>query len=282
MWISNFKKSLATTTISKILAIWLETTLHHSTKETRSNPKYHPSLGKNGHSMHYQEACLVHTYKSKIHPPDGNDKVAYLYPDCLGGLNWDAYIRNPFDLTTRKDFLNTISLLCLDKMKHNKMSPPYAITFQHLTSNVGPVTTYTGRKIDARHYNRYLIMPGIVYHIASKITNSLVTDRYGNPFEVGVINFIARFGNYTRKTPYLKIHGAYSKHVEMTAQYINGCTGNTQIIPLTMFLVMLYNACFMYQKDKKSNMLITALDTFDLGASVDHELFMNTLSKYKN
>ncbi len=37
----------------------------------------------------------------------------------------------------------------------------------------------------------------------------------------------------------------------------------------------------MYQKDKKSNMLITALDTFDLGASVDHELFMNTLSKYK-
>jgi hypothetical protein len=47
-------------------------------------------------------------------------------------------------------------------------------------------------------------------------------------------------------------------------------------------LVILYNACFMYQKDKKSNMLITALDMFDLGANVDHELFMNTLSKYKN
>ncbi len=68
----------------------------------------------------------------------------------------------------------------------------------------------------------------------------------------------------------------------MTAQYINGCTGHTQIVPVTMFLVMLYNACFMYQKNKKSNMLITALDTFDLGANVDHELFMNTLSKYKN
>ncbi len=75
------------------------------------------------------------------------------------------------------------------------MSPPYAITFQHLTSDVGPVTTYSGRKIDARHYNGYLILPGIVYHIASKITNSLVTDRYGNPFEVGVINLIAWFGN---------------------------------------------------------------------------------------
>ncbi len=28
-------------------------------------------------------------------------------------------------------------------------------------------------------------------------------------------------------------------------------------------------------------MLITALDTFDLGANVDHELFMNLLSEYK-
>ncbi len=68
----------------------------------------------------------------------------------------------------------------------------------------------------------------------------------------------------------------------MTAQYVNGCTGKVQIIPVTMFLVMLYNACFMYQKDKKSNMLITVLDTFDLEANVDHELFMNTLSEYKH
>ncbi len=85
-----------------------------------------------------------------------------------------------------------------------------------------------------------------------------------------------------RKAPYLKIHGAYNKYVEMTAQYVNGCTGKVQTIPVTMFLVMLYNACFMYQSDKKSNLLITALDTFDLGANVDHELFINTLSECKN
>jgi hypothetical protein len=84
-----------------------------------------------------------------------------------------------------------------------------------------------------------------------------------------------------RKTPYLKIHGAYSKYIDMTVQYVNECTGEVQIIPVTMFLVMLYNACFMYQSDKKSNMLITALATFDLGANVDHELFINTLSEYK-
>ncbi len=109
-----------------------------------------------------------------------------------------------------------------------------------------------------------------------------MTHRYGNPFEVGVINYIAWFGNYMRKTPYLKLHGAYSKYVEMSQQYINGCPGDTQIIPVTMFLVTLYNACFMYQKDKKTNMLITDMDTFDLGANVDNDLFMDTLSQYIN
>jgi hypothetical protein len=82
-----------------------------------------------------------------------------------------------------------------------------------------------------------------------------------------------------QKTPYLKIHGAYSKYVDMMATYINGCTGKEQIIPVTMFLVMLYDVCFMYQSDKRSNLLITALDIFDLGASADHEKFMNTLSE---
>ncbi len=65
----------------------------------------------------------------------------------------------------------------------------------------------------------------------------------------------------------------------MTVTYINDCTVKEQIILVTMFLVMLYNACFMYQSDKRSNLLITALDTFNLGARVDHEKFINTLSE---
>jgi hypothetical protein len=71
----------------------------------------------------------------------------------------------------------------------------------------------------------------------------------------------------------------YSKYINKTATYVNGYGDEEQITPVTMFLVMLYNACFMYQSDKRSNLLITALDKFDLGASVDHEKFMNTLSE---
>ncbi len=115
----------------------------------------------------------------------------HVYPDCLTSAAWDAYTKNPFDFTASKDFLKTISLMCIDETKDTKMTPPYALTFDSLTTDVGPVTTVGGRKIDARHYNEYLIISGIVYHMASKITNSLVTDRYGNQFKVGIINVIA-------------------------------------------------------------------------------------------
>jgi hypothetical protein len=158
------------------------------------------------------------------------------------------------------------------------MTPPYALTLENVTTDVGPVSTQGQRKIDARHYNGFLLTPGIVYHIASKLQNSLLNDRFGNPFRVGIINFITQFRNYMQKSPHLKSHGVYSKYINMTATYINGCAGKEQIIPVTMFLVMLYNSCFMYQNGKKSNLLISALDTFDLVASVDHEKIMNALS----
>jgi hypothetical protein len=62
LWISNFKKSLADRTISKVLARWFKNTLHHSMKETRTIPSYRPALA-NGHSMYYQEFCTINSYK---------------------------------------------------------------------------------------------------------------------------------------------------------------------------------------------------------------------------
>ena len=65
LWISNFKKSLVDTTISKVLARWFENTLIHSMKETRTNPSYRPALA-NGHNMYYQEFCTTKSYKKKF------------------------------------------------------------------------------------------------------------------------------------------------------------------------------------------------------------------------
>jgi hypothetical protein len=180
---------LANTTISKVLANWFKNTLHHSTKETRMNPSYRPALA-NGHNMYYQEACTTDSYKKRIHPYEGKDQIPYGCPVSITGVVWDAYINNPFDLITRKEFLSTISLSCIDEKKETKMTPPYALALENVTTDVGPLSTHGQRKIDARHYNGFLLTPGIVYHIASKMLNSLLNDHYGNPFEVGIINFI--------------------------------------------------------------------------------------------
>jgi hypothetical protein len=64
--------------------------------------------------------------------------------------------------------------------------------------------------------------------------------------------------------------------------YISGLTGNSQIVPVTIFLVMLYNACFMFQNNNETNLLTMALDTLDLNADVDHDKFMSTMSEYNN
>ncbi len=247
-------------------------------KETRTNPSYRPALA-NSHSMYYQEFCTIESYKKIIHEFKGKDMIPHGYLNCLTGEAWNAYANNPFNLSTRKEFLSIISPSCTDKKKATKMMPPYALALENVTRNVGPISSHRQRKIDARHYNGFLLTPGIVYHMTSKIQNSLLNGCYGNLFEVGIINFITQFGNYMQKKSCIEIHGAYSKYVDLTATYINGCTGKEQIIPVTMFLVMLYNACFMYQSDKRSNLLITALDTFDLGTRVDHEKIMNTLSE---
>jgi hypothetical protein len=128
-----------------------------------------------------------HEFKGKEMFPNG-------YPNCLTGEAWDAYANNPFDFSTRKEFLCTISLSCIDKKKDTKITPPYALALENVTTDVGLISSPGQRKIDARHYNESLLTPGIEYHMTSKIQNSLLNDHYRNPFEVGIINFITRFG----------------------------------------------------------------------------------------
>jgi hypothetical protein len=76
------------------------------------------------------------------------------------------------------------------------MMPPYAFALENMTTDVGLISSHGQRKIDARHYNGFHLTPGIMYHMTSKIQNSLLNDRNRNPFEVGIINFITQFGNY--------------------------------------------------------------------------------------
>jgi hypothetical protein len=62
-------------------------------------------------------------------------------------------------------------------------------------------------------------------------------------------------------------------------KYIQGCDGIHCIIPVALFLVSLYNVCFTFQHNKTTILLISALDCFDLGTTVDDETFMTTIRK---
>jgi hypothetical protein len=44
-----------------------------------------------------------------------------------------------------------------------------------------------------------------------------------------------------------------------------------------LFFTMLFNACMTYQEDKTTNLLISALNRFNIGTIVQDEIFMNTL-----
>jgi hypothetical protein len=282
-WISNFKLTSATKTLSKNIAQWLETTLNHSTKDTRNNPNYRPKVDADEGSVIVPQTdtkpkAVINAMKKSDH---NDDAVFYGCPSCITSGAWDAYVNNPFDLVARREWVKTIVLPCTDVNKVTEMTPPYGITYESVTTDIGKLENRNGpRKVDARMYNGYLIIPGLVYRLLSKMKNVRVNTLLGNEFAVKVINFIARYGNYTRKSPYVTIHGAYSRYIEMTdPTYVNACTGDNQVIPVTLFLVVLYNACFMFQEVNDTNLLIMALDTFDLGANVGQEKFITIFSE---
>ncbi len=123
-------------------------------------------------------------------------------------------------------------------------------------------------------------MPRLVYHLSTKLKNDAIHNRIGQAEEVKLIRFLTRYGNATRAAPFCKLHGAYGKYTNMqNVNYISNCDNWNRIIPVTVFLVMLFNACFMYQPKMDTNLLITSLNGFDYGMSLTDDTFMSTLSK---
>ena len=123
--------------------------------------------------------------------------------------------------------------------------------------------------------------PKLVYLLSTTLLmKAALYKRLGEKNKMHLINFILRFCIGTRSGPFCTLHGAYTNYTNITnTKYINNCEDKDCIIPVTVFLVMLFNACFTYQKEKTSNFIITALDQFDLDTTIDSEMFMITLSK---
>ncbi len=50
--------------------------------------------------------------------------------------------------------------------KSEQCHPPYGITYESLTSNVGTIDNGQ-RRCDVWHYNAYLLVPRLVYHLST-------------------------------------------------------------------------------------------------------------------
>ena len=89
-----------------------------------------------------------------------------------------------------------------------------------------------------------------------------------------MINFICRYAFLTRAYNQNSTHPAVAEYLlEVKAEYLNMCKGTYQVIPVAVFIMMLYNACFMFQKDKMDNLMIKALEGFDLTPNIDDNAF---------
>jgi hypothetical protein len=206
------------------------------------------------------------------------------YPTVINCAEWTNYVKKPFNWFTIYLNHTSPSTPC-SRHPTIKFTPPYGLTFASFTDDVGVVDKKTKtRAIVAGHMNGYLIIPGIVYHLSTKLQKGVTHDRLGQDTEVKLIEFLTQFGYATRKSPTVQLHAAhmhYCSDVNET-KYIQECEGIHCIIPVTLFLVALYNACFTFQHNKTTILPISALDCFGLGTTVDNDTFMSTMSKSTN
>jgi hypothetical protein len=210
------------------------------------------------------------------------------YLTVINCAEWTNFIKNPFDWFTRQIYLNRISPSS-PSSRHptRKFTPPYGLTFASFTDAVGVVDNKTKTcTIAAGHMNGYLIILGIVYRLSIKLQKGVMHDHLGQDTEVNLIEFLTQFGYATRKSPTVQLHAAHTYYCSDVNEmkYIQGCDGIHCIIPVTLFLVSLYNACFTFtfQHKKNTNLLISALDCFNLGTRVDDDTFMSTMIKSPN
>ncbi len=158
-------------------------------------------------------------------------------------------------------------------------SPPYGIFYKSMTVTVGKIEKGR-RRVDQRHLNGYDMIPIIDTILHAKKKNDIIPNVVSDDLNHRMINYICRYIHATKLHNQNTLHPAVEVYVpEVKGEYLNACTGKYQAIPVSVFLMTLYNACFMCQEDKTDNMLIKALKRFTLTPNLNDETFFTTLSK---
>ena len=277
--ISNSKKTSAENSISSLLSKTLHNYQQMSTPNERNLMTSRLNLF---HTFKIQGQVKKDIHAKNMKQYDDDDYEAYKYCELLKTNKWDKFISDPLNDKAKQDFLDvmtkrnkyTLSELSEEekKIKINEY-PPYAIHWEGMTADVGGSKNGV-RNVDPRFYNGYLMLPSIITMLHAKIKKELPSKIVSYPTNKQMINFTCRYAFLTRAYNQNSTHTAVAEYLpDVKAEYLNSCKGIYQVIPVAVFIMTLYNACFMFQTDKTDNLIIKALEGFDLTPNIDDNAF---------
>jgi hypothetical protein len=297
--ISNNKKTSADNSISSLLSKVFRKSPQHSKPEDCNHKPGHPSndnyatvgavIGPNSlersarvnwswdHIFQTIVQIKKPVHKAIMEKFQNDDYKAYGWCGLLATDKWDTYIKESLNENARSAFIAKMT----NKEEFPKnASPPYGIFYESMTVTVGKIEK--GRRwVDQRHLNEFNTIPIIVKIVLhAKKKNDIIPNVVSDDLNHRMINYICRYIYATKLHNQNTLHPAVEMYLpEVTGEYLNMCMGKYQVIPVSVFLMTLYNACFMFQQDKTDNMLIKALERFNLTPNLDGETFFTTLSK---
>ncbi len=101
------------------------------------------------------------------------------YPQVLSSDEYTNYIKDPFNREKTMTYLReTLPRSRVKGTKGDTIFLLYGITYESLTNNVGLLEKQV-HLIDVRHYNAYLLVPRLVYHLSTKLKNNVIHNRIG-------------------------------------------------------------------------------------------------------
>jgi hypothetical protein len=277
--ISTNKRDSAIKSISSEISTGLVNIKAHKTStKTRDVEKNMPGYGL---TMKYQSHVAWNKLEKTIKISQNDHSTGY--PEILRSSEYEKYCRDPYNDGIRKSFIEKIPL---HGKKNNKTEifPPYLLSFRGLIEIKDYDKSSKIRSIDPSHVNAYFIVPILVHGLTTKLNNANILNLSERKIdeEVNMIQFVTRYAYGMKKSPNVLLHGAIKHYCPNAneSQFIQGLTGLHRVIPVTLFLTTLYNASFAFDTNKTSNnLLVTALQRFDLKSTVCDEMFLNTMSK---
>jgi hypothetical protein len=155
-----------------------------------------------------------------------SERECFGYASLLDLEKYKYYINDPFNKNVTQTYLEkSLPKNRMEGTKGQCCYPPYKIFYESLTFDVGTLDRQK-RQLNVCHYNAFLLIPRIVYHMSTKLKNDAIHNRIGKKEEVDLIKFLTRYGYGTRTAPFCKLHGVYGTYTNMTnVAYVNNCEG---------------------------------------------------------